>query len=72
MQHRGNTSTDRLVSFFELSNTIPEIKRRVFITIQLLSIAVLNVGIAILPLVGFDWFLVFAEVLMLLFLTAMT
>lgn len=72
MRQHSNDIADRLISFFELSPTLPEVKRRVFIVAQIILIFALIAGTAILPIVSFDWFNLFANVLMLLFLTGMT
>lgn len=72
MLPRGNNTADRLVSFFKLSNTIPETKRRVFLSVQLLAIAMLITSTILLPLLGFDWFVLFANIIMIAFLTVMT
>lgn len=68
MTQRGSALVDRLILFFELSNTIPEVKRRLFIALQLLGIAVLTASTLLIPLRGFDYFRLLSNLLMLAFL----
>lgn len=71
MQHRGNDTADRLISFFGLSNTIPETKRRVFLALTLTGTFLLIVSSVLTFTMNVDWFNLFASLLMILFLTAM-
>lgn len=72
MFHRGNSPIESLVSFFNLSNTIPDIKRRMFMTIQLLGIFMLVASTVVSLRFAPDWFEIFANIGMIWFLTAMT
>lgn len=72
MGQRGNDTADRLISFFELSESIPEVKRRLFIRLQLAVMFLLITRIVLSPILGFDWFNLVASLLMILFLIVWT
>lgn len=72
MYERGNGIADRLISFFQLSNTIPELKRRLFIILQSAGIFILLFVTAFSLVFQLDWFNLFANLLMLVFLCLMT
>src|SRR5262245_57277423 len=72
MRRRNGAWMDRLVSFFELSNTIPEAKRRVFISSLIIGILILGVNAIVTPIIDMDWFELAASIVMILVLTALT
>lgn len=72
MCQRGNDTADRLISFFELSDSLPEVKRYLFLRLQLAGMILLIASSLLLPILGFDWFNLFANLLMLFFLAVAT
>jgi len=68
MLQRGNDIADRLVSFFELSNTIPDLKRRLFISLGLLGIFILVLDSALASFLDLNAFNLVANLGMILFL----
>src|SRR5437868_929658 len=71
MLERSGTVADQFISFFELSNTIPELKRRLFISLLLLGILVLVTDTLLASALNYNLARIIANVLMILFLTAM-
>ncbi len=63
--------TDRLVSFFELANTIPELKRRLFIALLVMGILALVLDATLRRALGSDWVNLSAVIVLILFFTAM-
>lgn len=72
MLERGSGLSERLCSFFELANTIPELERRLFIVLQLLGIAILLASTLLIPLRDFDYFRLVSNLVMLVFLASMS
>lgn len=70
MLQRGNNFTDRLIGFLELSDTIPELKRRLFISLMLIGIIVVLVDLLFAPLLDYNLLDITSSVLYVLFLTS--
>ncbi len=71
LQH-GSDIADRLVYFFGLSDTIPERKRRLFLTMLALGIFLLIIDTALTPILMLDWYNALGNVLMIGFLGALS
>lgn len=71
MQPQRKFSIDRLATFFELSNTIPDLKRHVFLALLLAGIGLVFFRIVLIPFLPTSEFELYANTVMLIFLTAM-
>ncbi len=71
MRENSVSLAARLTSFFELSNRIPELKRRLFLILVLIAAGVMLTATVLLPLRGLDYTRLFANFCLLAFLSAM-
>lgn len=71
MRQYASGIADYLIALFELSNTVPELKRRIFTIMALLGIFLLGTDIILALSLDFDWFTFSLNVVAILFAVAM-